>query len=85
MGGSNVRLGDLVQRRRATIQLRHVLAVLRQELKFGRGTPELAKRAEEIVERTAIDIEPQADEALQELLDYVRREIAEVKNGRTGR
>jgi hypothetical protein len=62
-----------------------VLAVLRQELKHGRGTPELARRAEEVVERTAIDIQPEPDESLLELLNYVRREIAEMKNGRTGR
>lgn len=74
-----------MRRRRATIQLRHVLAVLRQELKHGRGTPELARRAEEVVERTAIDIQPEPDESLLELLNYVRREIAEMKNGRTGR
>ena len=70
---------------RAGAQLRHDLEVLRQELKYGRGSPELADRAEEIVEATALDIEPEPDEALQELIEYARREIDEVKGGRTGK
>jgi hypothetical protein len=37
-----------------------------------------------IVEQTAISIEPEADDALHELLTHVRREIEEIRDGRAG-
>ena len=61
--------------RRASLQLRHVLAVMRHELRHGRMTPELADRASDVVEETAIAIEPEPDAALRELLDSARAEI----------
>ena len=73
-----------MHRRRAALQLRHVLAVIRQELSHGRATPELAERASEIVEQTAIAIEPEPDAALLEFVGYMRAEIAEIRQGRTG-
>jgi hypothetical protein len=73
-----------MQRRRAALQLRHVLAVIRQELHRGRATPELADRAADIVEQTAIEVEPEPDDALLELLDYVRAEITDIRHGRKG-
>lgn len=73
-----------MQRQRATLQLRHVLAVIRQELKHGRATPELADRASEIVEQTAVAIEPEPDGALLELLGYIREEITDIRAGRKG-
>ena len=73
-----------MRRRRAALQLRHVVAVLRQELRHGRATPELAERASNIVEHTAVAIEPEPDAAFLELLGYVRAEIAEIRLGRTG-
>jgi hypothetical protein len=49
-----------------------------------RATPELADRASEIVEHTAIAIEPEPDYALLEFLDFIRAEIADIRGGRTG-
>jgi hypothetical protein len=56
------------------------VAVLRHERRFGRPTSELADRAEQIVETTAIAIEPEPDEAFAELLAHVRREIASIRH-----
>jgi hypothetical protein len=66
------------------MQLRHVLAVIRQELSHDRATPELAERASEILEHTALAIEPEPDDALLELVGYIRGEITEIREGRTG-
>jgi hypothetical protein len=83
--GTPIAKADIaMQRRRATLQLRHVLAVIRQELKHGRATPELADRASEIVEQTAVAIEPEPDGALLELLGYIREEITDIRAGRKG-
>ena len=71
-----------MQRRRAALQLRHVLAVIRQELGHGRATPDLAQRASEIVDQTAVAIDP--DPAFVELVGYIKAEIAEIRHGRTG-
>ena len=71
--------GEVMQRRRAAQQLRHVLAVLRHERGRGRMTPELADRAEDVVESTAISIEPEPDDSFREMLDYARREIRELR------
>jgi hypothetical protein len=68
-----------VQRRRATLQLRHVLDVLRHERRAGSETVELADRAAQVVEYTAVGIEPEPDEALLELLEYARHEVAELR------
>jgi hypothetical protein len=56
--------------------------VLRHEHRLGRMTPELADRAEQIVEATVIDIHPEPDEAFNELVSHLRREIAELRNDR---
>ena len=72
-----------MHRRRAVWQLRQVLAVLRNEARFGRETKALADRAEEVVEHTAVAIEPEPDEPLLELLRYARREIAEFRERAT--
>jgi predicted HTH domain antitoxin len=42
-------------------------------------TPELADRAEDVVESTAISIEPEPDDSFREMLDYARREIRELR------
>jgi hypothetical protein len=73
-----------MHRLRAVQQLRHVLAVIRHEQNHDRATPELGERASDIVEHTAVAIEPEPDEALLELLDYIRAEIADIRQGRTG-
>ncbi|HET6820086.1 MAG TPA: hypothetical protein VFH98_05970 [Candidatus Limnocylindria bacterium] len=73
-----------MQRRRAVMQLRQVLAVIRQELNHDRATPLLAERASEIVEQTALAIEPEPDDALLELIGYIRGEITEIREGRSG-
>jgi hypothetical protein len=52
-----------------------VLAVIRHELRHGRMTAELADRASQVVEETAIAVEPEADSALRDLLDSARAEI----------
>ena len=69
-----------MQRRRAAQQLRHVLAVLRHERERGRMTLELADRAEAVVESTVIAIEPEPDEAFQEMVAYTRQEIAALRD-----
>lgn len=66
------------------MQLRQVLAVIRQELNHDRATPLLAERASEIVEQTALAIEPEPDDALLELIGYIRGEITEIREGRSG-
>ena len=71
--------GEAVDRRRAVVQLRHVLAVLRHERRAGTETPLLADRAEQVVEHTAVGIDPEPDEALLELIAFTRREIAELR------
>ena len=73
--------GNGVHRRRAALEFRQVLAVIRHERKPGRATPELAQRAAAIVDKTAIAIEPEADEPFLELLDFIRRELDEIRSG----
>lgn len=67
------------QRRRAVLQLRHVLGVLRNERPVGHVSAELADRAEQVVKRTAVAIEPEADQELLDLLEDARRAIADLR------
>ena len=69
-------LGDAVDRNRAILQLALVQAVLRGARKRGSVSAELRQRASEIVERTAIEVEPEADGELAELLAAARAELA---------
>ena len=69
-------LGDAVDRNRAILQLALVRAVVRGARKKGGLSAELQQRASEIVERTAIEVEPEADNELAELLAAVRAELA---------
>ena len=68
-----------MHRRRAVLQLRHVLAVLRHERSSGTETAALADRAAKVVEHTAVAIEPEPDEALLELIAFARGEIADLR------
>jgi len=48
-------------------------------------TPELADRAEQIVETTLIDIQPEPDEAFDELVAHLRSEIGALRRERGDR
>ena len=74
---SNLALGDAVDRNRAILQLALVRAVLRSASKEGGVSEELRQRASEIVERTAIEVVPEADGELAELLAAVRAQLAQ--------
>ena len=65
-----------MDRKRAKLQLALVRAVVRGARKRGGLSPALKKRAAEIVEHTAIDIRPEADEELAKLLAAVKAELA---------
>ena len=73
-----------MHRWRAFLELRKVLAAIRQEQKRGQATPEFGERASQIVEKVALAIEPEPDDALLELIDYVRAEIGDIRAGRSG-
>ena len=65
-----------MDRKRAILQLALVRAVLRGAHKKGGVSEELRQRASDIVERTAIEVEPEADSELAELLAAMRAELA---------
>ena len=65
-----------MDRNRAILQLALVRAVLRGARKKGGVSEELRQRASEIVERTAIEVEPEADGELAELLAAVRAQLS---------
>jgi hypothetical protein len=64
-----------VDRNRARLQLALVRAVVRGARKQGNLSPELRLRAAEIVESTAIGIEPETDDELASLLVEVKQEL----------
>ena len=65
-----------MERNRAKLQLALVRAVVRGARKRGNLSPELRQRATEIVDHTAFDIRPEADEELANLLAAVKAELA---------
>ncbi|HET6745278.1 MAG TPA: hypothetical protein VFH90_05430 [Candidatus Limnocylindria bacterium] len=65
-----------MDRKRAKLQLSLVRAVVRGARMRGSLSPELRQRAAEIVEHTAIDIRPEADGDLADLLAAVKAELA---------
>jgi hypothetical protein len=65
-----------VDRNRAKLQLALVRAVVQGARKKGNLSHELRQRASEIVDHTAIDIKPEADEELTKLLAAVKAELA---------
>jgi hypothetical protein len=65
-----------VDRNRARLQLALVRAVVRGARERGDLSTELRQRATEIVEHTAIEVQPESDEELAELLAAVKAELA---------
>ena len=58
------------------LQLALVRAVVREARKQGSLSPDLRQRATEIVELTAIEIQPEADKEMAELVAAVTAELA---------
>ena len=71
-----------MDRNRAILQLALVKAVLRGAREKDGVSAELRQRASEIVERTAIEVDPEADNELAELLADVRAELAPEQTAR---
>ena len=65
-----------MDRNRALLQLRLVRGVVVGERKRGRLTPELRQRALEIVDETAVAVEPMESREWAALVDDVRSLIA---------
>lgn len=68
-------MGDLVDRKTAMLQLRIVRTVVDRERALGTLTPALRRRAVDIVERTAIEIEPDVNGEWARLLAETRAEL----------
>jgi hypothetical protein len=66
-----------VDRNRAMLQLALVRAVLQGARRRGSLSPEMRERASEIVEMTAIAIEPETDREWAELLAAVRADLGD--------
>jgi hypothetical protein len=73
--------GDDVDRRRLKLQLRLVIAILRAEhRRGGRAAASLAERSNSIIDEAAIEIRPEEDAELLELLADARAAVGQLVN-----
>jgi hypothetical protein len=73
--------GDDVDRRRIKLQLRLVIAILRAEhARSGRAAASIAERSTSIIEKAAIEIRPEEDAELVELLGDARAAVGLLVN-----
>jgi hypothetical protein len=70
-----------MDRRRLKLQLRLVIAVLHAEQRRGnRGTASIAERSASIIDEVAIEIRPEEDAELVELLTDARAAVGQLLN-----